>query len=51
MSFQPRDYLRHILSEVEYLLDHSQGLSFDRFTADETLRVPSCAVWKLSEKL
>jgi uncharacterized protein with HEPN domain len=33
MSFEPRDYLRHILVEVQ-----SQGLSFDRFAADETLR-------------
>ena len=38
MSFQPRDYLRHILVEVEYLLDQSQGLSFERFAANETLR-------------
>ena len=38
MSFEPRDYLRHILVEVEYLLDQSQGLSFKRFAADETLR-------------
>lgn len=38
MSFEPRDYLRHILVKVEYLLDHSQGLSFERFAADETLR-------------
>ena len=38
MSFEPRDYLRHILVEVEYLLDQSQGLSFERFSADETLR-------------
>jgi uncharacterized protein with HEPN domain len=37
MSFEPLDYLRHIL-EVEYLLDQSQGLSFERFAADETLR-------------
>ena len=38
MSFEPLDYLRHILVEVEYLLDQSQGLSFERFAADETLR-------------
>jgi uncharacterized protein with HEPN domain len=38
MSFQPHDYLRHILVEVEYLLVQSQGLSFDRFASDETLR-------------
>jgi uncharacterized protein with HEPN domain len=42
MSFEPRDYLRHILVEVEYLLDQSQGLSFERFVADETRGVPSC---------
>ena len=35
---QPRDYLRHILVEVEYLLDQSQGLSSERFEADDTLR-------------
>jgi hypothetical protein len=26
MSFEPLDYLRHILVEVEYLLDQSQRL-------------------------
>ena len=33
--------------KFEYLLDHSQGLSFERFAADETLRrafVPSLEV-------
>ena len=38
MSFEPRDYLRHILVEVEYLLDQSQTLTYERFAADETLR-------------
>ena len=38
MSFEPVDYLRHILVEVEYLLSQSQGLSFERFAAEETLR-------------
>lgn len=38
MSFEPRDYLRHILVEIDYLLDRSQGLSFERFSEDETLR-------------
>ena len=38
MSFQPRDYLHHILVEVEYLLDQSQGLNFERLAANETLR-------------
>ena len=26
MSFEPREYLRHILAEAEYLLEHSCGL-------------------------
>lgn len=38
MSFEPRDYLRHILVEVEYLLDQNQTLTYERFAADETLR-------------
>jgi uncharacterized protein with HEPN domain len=38
MSFEPRDYLRHILIEADYLVDRSAGLSFDAFAADETLR-------------
>jgi uncharacterized protein with HEPN domain len=38
MSFEPRDYLRHILVENEYLLDQSGSLTFERFAADETLR-------------
>jgi uncharacterized protein with HEPN domain len=38
MSFEPRDYLRHILVEAEYLVDRSATLSFEAFVADETLR-------------
>lgn len=38
MSFEPRDYLRHILVEVDYLLAQSQALTYERFTVDETLR-------------
>lgn len=38
MSFEPRDYLRHILTEVDYLTESSKGLSYDRFASDETLR-------------
>jgi uncharacterized protein with HEPN domain len=38
MSFEPRDYLRHILVEADYLIDRSAGLSYDAFAADETLR-------------
>ena len=38
MSFEPRDYLRHILTEADYLTESSRGLSYDRFAGDETLR-------------
>jgi len=38
MSFEPRDYLRHILIEADYLIGRSDGLSFEAFFADETLR-------------
>jgi uncharacterized protein with HEPN domain len=37
MSSEPREYLRHILVEAEYLLTHSRDLSFDAFRNDETL--------------
>jgi uncharacterized protein with HEPN domain len=38
MSFEPRDYLRHILAKVDYLLRHRSGVTFDAFATDETLR-------------
>jgi uncharacterized protein with HEPN domain len=38
MSFEPRDYLRHILVEADYLIDRSAFLSFEVFATDETLR-------------
>ena len=38
MSFEPREYLRHILAEADYLIGRSSGLSSEAFEADETLR-------------
>ena len=38
MSFEPRDYLRHILVEADYLMAQRAGLKVDEFVADETLR-------------
>lgn len=38
MSFEPREYLRHMLAEADYLIGQSEGLTFERFEADETLR-------------
>lgn len=32
------EYLRHILDEAEYLIQHSSNLSKERFLADETLK-------------
>jgi uncharacterized protein with HEPN domain len=38
MSFEPREYLRHILAEADYLVTHSRDLAPETFHADETLR-------------
>lgn len=38
MSLEPREYLRHIAAEADYLIRESTGISAERFTADETLR-------------
>jgi uncharacterized protein with HEPN domain len=37
-SFEPREYLRHILDEAEYLLTESRGLTEARFLEDGTLQ-------------
>ena len=38
MSFEPRDYLRHILVEADYLVAQRAGLKFEEFVTNETLR-------------
>lgn len=38
MSFEPRDYLRHILVETDYLMAQTPGLTREEFVANETLR-------------
>jgi uncharacterized protein with HEPN domain len=38
MYFEPRDYLRHILIEADYLTKQRAGLTADRFMEDETLQ-------------
>ncbi len=38
MSFEPLEYLRHMLVEIGYLLESSSGVDRDRFLRDETLR-------------
>jgi uncharacterized protein with HEPN domain len=38
MSFEPRDYLRHILIEAEFLLDRSSPLTHDAFRTDTTVQ-------------
>ena len=38
MSFEPRDYLRHILVEADYLMAQRADLKFEQFVANETLR-------------
>jgi uncharacterized protein with HEPN domain len=38
MSFQPVDYLRHILVEVDFLLDEARKTTEQQYLADGTLR-------------
>ncbi len=38
MSFEPRDYLQHILVEADYLVARSEGLSYDAFVGDDTFK-------------
>lgn len=38
MSFGPREYLRHILNEVEYLKGACGGITREQFLADPTLQ-------------
>ena len=42
MSRKPRDFLRHILDETEYLILTSKNLSKDYFLEDETLKRAFC---------
>jgi len=38
MSFEPREFLRHILAETEYLTTIRAGLTRDALDADPTLQ-------------
>ena len=38
MSFEPRDYLRHILTETVFILDRSERLDREAFLEDATLQ-------------
>ncbi len=38
MSFEPREILRHIADEVEYLITTSASVTRERFLADPTLQ-------------
>lgn len=38
MSFEPRDYLRHILIEADYLVERSAQLTSDSFRTDATVQ-------------
>ena len=38
MSFEPREYLRHILAETDYLATASAGLTREQFQHDQTLQ-------------
>jgi uncharacterized protein with HEPN domain len=38
MPLSPLEYLRHILDEIEYLMDASLGLKKEQFLQDATFR-------------
>lgn len=38
MSFEPREFLRHILAETDYLIGASAGVTREQFENDETLQ-------------
>src|SRR5256885_3334662 len=38
MSSKPREFLRHMLAEAEYLARASAGVTRDQYNADETLQ-------------
>jgi uncharacterized protein with HEPN domain len=38
MSFEPRDYLRHIQIEINFLIQASAGVTLERFLDDATLQ-------------
>lgn len=38
MSFEPLEYLRHILAEADYLIEQTASTSKDDFLNNDTLR-------------
>lgn len=38
MSFEPREFLRHIVAETDYLVTASAGVTREQFERDETLQ-------------
>jgi len=38
MTLPGLEYLRHILEEADYLVEHSRGVTHEEFLKDETLR-------------
>ena len=37
MSKQPEEYLKHILDEINYLLETAKGIDEEKFLGDETI--------------
>lgn len=38
MSLSPREYIRHILDEIDYIVSQLPGQSFETFSKNETLK-------------
>lgn len=45
MSSEPRDYLRHILAEAEYLLATRSGLTYEAFVRCRENSDPGTRQW------
>lgn len=46
-SFEPRDYLRHILAELDYLILHAQDLNIHGFLKMKLFNEHLCEAWRL----
>ena len=51
MSFEPLEYLRHVLIEADYLVEQCASLSKEQLLADDTLRrAPTAAVLQVGSR-
>jgi uncharacterized protein with HEPN domain len=51
MSFEPREYLRHILAEADYLIGRCDGLTAEAFESDKTPQVEWRSIAGMRDRL